>query len=567
MPHKYKELIDLLADLKFRFSAAEAVSKAAIISEIMNSNIPAPRLLEKYHETLCFMQAYPDNVNLLRLVDSELKSFHRRVINIRSSRGQANALDDTGIVGTVINYPYNLRTVRWLLTRYDSALEIDWDDYDEKSGDPLAGLLPLFALYPENDGIDDEDLGTVDWIRMASGSQKSSDKRNLLSWLAGRLDRLGVPLEIQQYIFDNAELSLKWNLGATRGSRTLARIQPQSIYYQRAPLKKAKIDLHVSIRKKPPEMKLLPRGRAEEMIETLIFALLPRHRELYPATFANPEEVYITSPGRGMDIYFFGMLPQYRMPMESNYAALIIKNGVPIGYGISIMFFERCEIAINVFDSFRSGEAAAIFEHFVRVFYHHFGGRDFLMRRWQLGYENDEGIKSGSFWFYYKLGLKSIDSKIDRLAQDEWEKIMADKKYRTSEKILKKLALSDMYIAPGQRAPKPFKELRVTELAFAVTRMAAQRFAGDRQQALRYALSKVKASGLAPGRLSSQERLQFERFAPLLALIEDLPSWSRAEKRGLLEIIKSKAETREIKYIRNLQKHRRLRMAFDKIAG
>ncbi|OGC91603.1 MAG: hypothetical protein A2W25_10665 [candidate division Zixibacteria bacterium RBG_16_53_22] len=561
MPSKSAEMVKRLIELKMSYSREDAASKAAIIGGIRDLIISNPRLLEKYHEMLCFMQAYPDNHKILKLVDDELSSFHERVDRLRRGRRRATALDDTGIAGTTIHYPYNLRTTGWLLERFGQALDIDWEDYDDKSGDPLSGLLPLFALYVENDGIDDEDLGTVDWIRMAAG------QKNLLIWLVDRLDKLGIPFETQQYIFDNAELMLKWDLGNSRGSRTLAKIPPAKTYFQRAPLKKRRIDLHETVRKGPPVLRLLTPKQAEERIETLIRALLPRHRELYPATFANPDEVYVTSPGNGLDIYFFGMLPGYRMPLESNYAALIIKNGVPIGYGISILFFDRCEIAINVFDSFRSGEASAIFEHFARLFYHHFGGRDFLMRRWQLGYENEEGIKSGSFWFYYKLGFRSLDPKTDRLAQEEWQKISADRNYRTSEKVLQKLALSDMHISRGRKSEKPYKELRVTELAFAVTRMVAGRFGGNRQKALEHALSKVHAAGLRPGRLSAGERTQFERFAPLLSLIDDLSSWRDSEKRELLRIIKAKAGTREMEYIHRLQSHRRLQAALEKIAA
>jgi len=561
MPSKSTELVNRLADLKMSYSRNDAASKAAIIRGLMEAIIPNPGLLEKYHETLCFMQAYPDNSEILKLVDSELSAFHRRVDRLRRGRRWTRALDDTGIAGTTIHYPYNLRTTRWLFERFGQAIDVDWDDYDEKSSDPLSGLLPLFALYVENDGIDDEDLGTVDWIRMAAG------KKNLLAWLVGRLEKLGIPFDTQQYIFDNAELLLKWDLGISRGSRTLAKMPPAKTYFQRAPLKKQRIDLHESVRKGPPDLQPLTQRQAAERIETLIRALLPRHRELYPATFANPREVYVTSPGHGLDIYFFGMLPGYRMPLESNYAALIIKNGVPIGYGISILFFDRCEIAINVFDSFRSGEASAIFQHLVRVFYHHFGGRDFLMRRWQLGYENEEGIKSGSFWFYYKLGFRSLDQGTDCLAQEEWRKITADRNYRSSEKVLKKLALSDMHISPGRKSEKPYKELRVTELAFAVTRMIAERFDGDRQKAHKHALSKVLAAGLRPGKLSAEEREQFERFAPLLSLIDDLSSWSTPEKKELLGIIEAKAGISEMEYIHRLQDHQRLRAALEKVAG
>jgi len=49
---------------------------------------------------------------------------------------------------------------------------------------------------------------------------------------------------------------------------------------------------------------------------------------------------------------------------------------------------------------------------------------------------------------------------------------------------------------------------------------------------------------LGIGRLSGwtkSERLQFERWCPLLYSFRDLAEWSQKEKRGILTIIKSKA--------------------------
>jgi hypothetical protein len=566
MPEEIKSLIVQLSKLKFSFSATDAQTKSAIISAVRRSEpksgfrVLNAAFVEMYHETLCFMQAYPDNAAILRLVDDELLRFGQFVTAFRQYSGKKNALDESGVAQTAIHHPYSLDMARWLLARFGDSVDIDWADYDEKEIDPLSGLLPIFALYMENDGIDDADLATSDWIKMATGAGNS------LRWLIEQLEGLNIPVEVERYIYDNAELTLKWELGDTKGSRTLAKNHPRGIYYQRTPLKKRRIDLNKSIRRPPPPLRIISESNGERAIEILIRALLPRHRELWPATYANPREVYITGMGRCLDIYFFGMLPDYRMPLESNYAALIVKNGVPIGYGISVMFFDRCEIAINIFDSFRSGEASQIFEHFARVFYHHFGGRDFLMRQWQVGHENEEGIKSGSYWFYYKLGFRSLDKRVNSLAQEEWKNIVSDKTYRTSERTLKRLALSDMHIAPGRESARPYTELKVTELAFKVTRLIAEKFAGNRQKALDYSISKVKAAGINPSELSAGEREQFERFCPLLALTDDLQSWSRKEKADLLKIIKSKAKPREMEYVRGLQKHGRLKAAFERIA-
>lgn len=551
------ELVKQLSGLRLSFSQSDAELKARIIEKLSNTIITDAQQLIDYHEALCFMQAYPDNAAVGHIVDIELQRFAGRIEAFNREHPGDTGLNDTGMVDTPIYYPYNLNTVRWVQARFGPAIDIDWSDYEKRETDPLCGMLPLFSLYLENDGIDDEDSSTADWIKRATGRE-----RNSLSWLISRLDSLGIDYDVKQYMYDNSELMLRWDLDRTAVSRTLAKLPGRKIHYQRVPLKKEPIDLNLSIKENVPELSLVPAEMAPDIIETLIRALLPRHRELYPATFANPDEVYVTSPGRGLEIYILGMRPEIRMPLESNYSALLVKNGVPIGYGIAVFFFERCELAINVFDSFRSGEAAFIFEHFVKIFYHHFGGRDFLMRRWQVGYDNEEGIQSGSYWFYYKLGFRSMNRATDSLAKKEWQKIQADKSYRTSPDTLKKLAISDMYFSPGRKAGESFHELSVVKLSSAVTKMIADRFDGDRQAAQCWSSEHIAAIlNVDPGSWTAIEKIQFDRFAPLLTLIKDLPSWHKNDKDDLLSIIRAKAALRESEYILRLAQHKNFEAA------
>ena len=390
---KTGELIDTLRRSKFLFSSEYASIKEEITGLLASREISSPSQILKYHESLCFIQAYPGNAKLRQLADSELARFHERIDRFRQIYSYDDErIEDYGLVDTFIRYQYNYIMANWLVKKYGNDIEIDWEYYADNEKDPLSGLLNIFALYIENDGIDNEDLTTEDWIKSAVAEDQTA-----LRWLLRKLDSLKATFEVKQYLYDNAELMLRWELGKSRAASTLAMTERSVLYYQNRPMKKRHFDLRKTGRSKKPDIKLLSEKEGERVIETQILALLPRHRELYPVLYANPAEVYVTSPGRGLEIYMVGMRPESRMPLETNYSGLLIKNGVPIGYAISVLLFERCEIAINVFDTFRSGEASIIFNHFLQVFYHHFGGQAFLMRKWQVGHENEEGLQSGSF--------------------------------------------------------------------------------------------------------------------------------------------------------------------------
>ena len=79
----------------------------------------------RFHECLCFLRAYPDNRDVRRLVDRILDRFDRRS-DLRRHRQE---LADSGIAGTVINYPFYWPTADWLARRWPDRMIIDWETF------------------------------------------------------------------------------------------------------------------------------------------------------------------------------------------------------------------------------------------------------------------------------------------------------------------------------------------------------------------------------------------------------------------------------------------------------
>ena len=48
---------------------------------------------------------------------------------------------------------------------------------------------------------------------------------------------------------------------------------------------------------------------------------------------------------------------------------------------------------------------------------------------YQIGDGNEEAIGSGAFWFYRKMGFRSMDPELEKLAQAEEKKVRANPKY------------------------------------------------------------------------------------------------------------------------------------------
>src|SRR3972149_1562898 len=151
-------------------------------------------------------------------------------------------------------------------------------------------------------------------------------------------------------------------------------------------------------------------------------AMLTRFRELHAFSYANPDDVFVAEPGRGLQIALIGILPEFRFPLEGYYAFFVLKNGVPVGYGGGCELFGVLDLATNIFPAFRQGESAYIFGQIVRIYCQTLGTRTVVVDPYQIGHENAEAIRSGALYFYHRLGVRPRDPEVLRLSEEELAK-------------------------------------------------------------------------------------------------------------------------------------------------
>ena len=555
-PETTQALLELLNSAKNRFTPADCGTKVSLLRTLRKREVRDVPCLIQFHEILCFLRAYPDNPEVLRLVEQALEGFAARVDLVKGNGRSAELkkLRDTGIVHTTVYYPYPHAMAKWLVNRFPRDVEMDWED--DAGIDKIRAILPLLVAYAENDALDDERIALREWVRAAKGTRDVSD----LQWLLEMLDRSPLPPEILRDLYDGAELLLGWELRDATASRTLAGCSADRIFYHRGPLKRGQMDFPRAIRKPLPAVKVVSPRTAEALIHIFKAALSVRNRELHPLLYADPQDVMVADVGRGLRIVLVGVIPEFRLPLEGYYCFLVLKNGVPVGYGGGGPLLDRLEIAGNIFETFRQGESVYIFSQVYRAFHHLCGSDYFLVPRYQVGYENDEALNSGAFWFYHKLGFRPEDPDVYTLAEEEQAKIKADSSYRSSRKTLEALAQSDMSLRLTDSAGQASRVLQPGDLGLQVTRHIAQRFHGDRTVAVRAATHQVAQilDIRAWRRWSEPEQMALERLSPILVLIPDLARWSSAEKRSLVRIIRAKGGKSEAAYVRLLRGHARL---------
>lgn len=564
-----RALLKELASLSRTFDSTAARRRMAIVSGLKRSKITRPSDLKDYHDLLCFMVAHPDHRKLLALVESELRGFGKRIAHYKAVTRDRHAekLHNSGIVDTTTTHLYSYELARLLLRHHAKDMSMDWEINEETVEAALPGILPPLVAWQENDALDyDEELGTIDWLEMTRRSKTGG----YLKTLVDLLDNAPIPHLIRRHFYERMDIEATWQLRASKASRTLKRIPGgPTTFFQREPMIGRSQDLQNDLRKPAAPLMGLSRKEGEAWVLAVNEVLAVRNRELFPITLANPGEVYLYRPGRGLTIAIYGMNPEDRLPIETNFGALLVRNGLPIGYGVAAVLFDRVEIAINVFPAFRNGESAFIIEQFFRAFYRHFGSRVFLVRNTQMGYGEDEALYSGAFWFYNRLGFRALDPGVKALAEKERAKQKANSRYRTPIGTMRKLSVSDVVMHTDPNRAQNWQDPSIINLGYAVTKYFAKNFDGDRQRGMLETISSVRKT-LHIGSIATwslDEIAAFERLAPLVAMIHDLKKWRPAEKRDLVAIIRAKGGPKERKFVLLVNQHEKFRQAVSRLAA
>jgi hypothetical protein len=168
---------------------------------------------------------------------------------------------------------------------------------------------------------------------------------------------------------------------------------------------------------------------------------------------------------------------------------VVFKNGLPVSYGASWVFFNSSRIALNVFPDYRGGEAKYIFNQVLQLHTHVYNLKRFTVDPYQIGKDNSDGIHSGSFWVYYHAGFRPLEKKQQQIAETEAIKIQGNKKHRSTRGVLKLLAESRLELVLQKNAIP----VDATDMSRAYAGIIAKKYKGNRQLAEKDAAKKLAA--------------------------------------------------------------------------
>lgn len=521
--------------------------------------------LIRFHETLLFLRAYPQSPNILRQAENVLASFGRRVELLRSAGADLTPLEEvevSGIAGTSLTAVFSYHIVRWMVRRHPAQVAVDWEGYTNEAR--LGATLPRFLPLLEEDALVEANVPYLTWLHAAKGRFNRD-----LPWLLQRFEGLSLSGEEKAELYDSLNLWVRLKIGSYQISRTGMRRRGRKLFYHDGPLlRRGDVSLVKELGSSPLSLKKLSHAQGESILDMARAASMVRYRELYGFTHGDAKHILRADAGRGVEVFVSGVGPEYRLPLRAYHAGFIIKNGVPVGYVECLTMFERMEVGFNLYYTFRDGETAWLYARILRLFRQLLGVTSFSVDPYQIGFENEEGIESGAFWFYRKLGFRPVEVKLAKMVEAEERKIESRTEYRTSARLLRQLSAGHLILEFPPSPHGAWDRFQVRNLGLAVQRRMAKHFGGEAERIRHASVESVSRTlGVRTADWREAERRAFENLALVLALIPDLARWTKDEKSSIVRLVRAKAGAAESRYVRMLQNHTKLRNAILKLGS
>jgi len=513
--------------------------------------------LLQLHDQLLFFCAFPINAKILKLADEGLHAITKTASTPRRGKIKWD-LSTSGFPGSAITCSFSNRLANWLIGRFPGHIVLAQSD---ASAEVVRNCLQALCPSIEFEQTTQRELNLVTRLKSLSGKR---DAGELLHWLLKLFEESGLTAETKEILFTNLNVYLKWTLNDPLFNRSFLRIPVKRFFFQEGFIRQ--VDRRSIVKLKTGASLTLDINQKRHILDSMKASLAFLYRETDPVTYADENELVCFDMGRGLQISLIGMERGHRLALESYVGFMAFKNGVPVSYGGGWLFGHQCKIGVNILPAFRKGESAWLFCQVMRLYAQYTGARTFIVKPYQFGKGNPEGIASGAFWFYYKLGFRPVNEKINREATKEWEKIVADRKYRTSPAQLKHFATANLAWNAFEN-PLPFIDTGL--LSKTITRQINERFGGSRDKAIRHGLSVMrKELGLQP-KNTLQPGIQklLESWAILIIMIPGLPSWPKIQKKQLVRLMEAKWSGAEIDYVRQLQQHTFLWKAMLELSG
>lgn len=538
---------------RFEFRPGASRRKRALLERLQRSQLQDADSVLRLHELLRFMDAYPDDAALRVQVVRMLKSFSERE-DVREFREE---LINSGIAGTEVQFSFYWFTLCRLVQRWPDRLEIDWPAFRGRQREMLDKRLLLLMPYCETLALEEATMTTREWLARLKAPTESEAE-----FLVRRFAALHADEMPREGIFEEMDVPFRLLPGPDTPSETLNRLDTSPVRYQKRPPERSRDSFAKELERPPIRPRSATRREVRRLLEMALNLMVARTRDLDCFVHADDNDVRIVDYPEGFQLVCIGSTPQRRQMLDAAYGFLMLRNGVLIGYVLSASLFGSSEVAYNLSPPFRGAEAAHLYARCLHAVKHMFVVDTFMVDPYQMGHGNPEGLRSGAWWFYYKLGFRPLDPAIARLAERERVKARETSGYRSSLNKLERLSSVNMYLNLGEPRDDVIGEFSRENVGLHIVRYLAERFGADREQGLeRCAAEVAERVGLRRAELTEAEAQALLRWAPLISILPGVDQWSARDLADLARVVRAKGGRRESDFVRRFDRHRALRRA------
>jgi len=533
-----------LERLKAAYGNDAADAKLKLLRRLARAPLRTAGQVARLHEVLCFLRAYPDDEPVLAQATRMLEGFDRRADLARHRDGLASS----GIAGTAIRYRFFWSTALWMGQRWPDCLHFERDD--DEAAVQLDKALPLVAPAVAAEWFN---AGTV---HAHEAMDRLRGRRTDAAWFVEQLARMPGDGFTREAFADAIDAPFVLAPGPGTPSRSRAHFAPAPRAFQHGPLRRTRPDLRAAAAVAPRSVRVLSRRDGAALIELARCSMVTRARDLMAFEYADARSVRLVDDGDGLAFAFCGVIPERRFLLPALYGCLTLRNGVPIGYVQVEALGPYAAVSYNTFDTFRGGEAGYVFARLLSAIRHLFGAESFSIEPYQLGYDNEEGIDSGAWWFYHKLGFRPRAAAARRLARRELARMRLVPLHRSSARTLRALAAHHLFFDLDPASPRGLPPVQAV-LDRAVDWLAKRGGGTDALAAAEAAALAVTGLG-SPAGFDRDERLAWRRWAPIVASLPGVSRWSAAERREIAEIVRAKGGRHEVEFLVRFAAHPRL---------
>lgn len=546
--------------LKRDFSTPSTVRKLALLKQLNGKMITDAAQLKKYHEALLFILAYPDNKELHTLAlqqMQQLKISAEDIFHNYSPRKQSQ-LNGSGIYASELVYAFSYEIASWLSATFGSSISLHSSNAQPEL---VSRILSLFLPTLEYQEITQGNYSLPKRIERLTGKKNSSFA---LQWLLQTFHNSEIPPTVCSSLYEQLQVYVNWKLDHPFLNRTFLRSLPlKRICFQNSmPVLK---DHRRYISKKIDAAEKISAEEKTKLLDIARAALALHGRETDPLTYSDSSNVEYFDMGHGISIALYTMLPQNRFSIESYIGYMAFVNSVPAAYGGGWILGHRCKIGISIFPALRGGNSSLLFAAILRLYHSHFNANRFVVKPYQFGKNNPDGLHSGAFWFYYKMGFRPSDAALQELAEEENKKRTTLKDYRTDAKVLREFTAAPLELLLNNNTPPGYDAAHISKT---ITRNIVKYHQSDRKQALSYYMGQMKRLVAGSGRkITALQHRVLARQVLWMAILfpnnKKVSGWTKADKKQLIQLLLSKYGPGERDYIVRLQKHKKLWKIID----